>query len=580
MLVVEGIPSAREGQLERRERLGVLPLRVRRGVRVSLRGDVLALEPNHTKGSKIRPPTGQLAGAGGTGRRFDPEVDLIPLDGAAVRPVGARGLTVAVVEAVPAKNKHTSGKRTVVRSVNLKAGSSEERDAWIEALRARADGAAASSEDFDPLFILGKGHFGRVTLARHRHSGALLALKELKEERVNLREVKDKRRREAKLKGAVAKRSLTEMRVEKQVSERLLLAELGDNPFISRLAFAFRESGKLYLATEVATRGDLWTLIREKKRLSLDSARYIVAQVAAAVQSVHKHGIVHRDIKLENIALDAHGQVKLLDFGLSKRLTERPSSTKDKRVYGYTFSLCGTSYYFSPEMVRGLGHNLSNDWWQVGCLLYELLVGKPAFFDKNSQAVQTRILSPEGPDYTVLRKLIGDSKQASLAVEAVQALLIHSSADRLGAQGGAEAVVRHPFFKSMDWDAVKDRLATPPDEILDYINPGDDKDPTVVDQELVARFFRDAKTLDGTSLSDKSLAKRTSAEMARKLVGLGSASAVSHASGVSTPSSPRTEPATPAHLEPPGPFLGYSFKASESLLTELARNAHVESGAR
>ena len=147
---------------------------------------------------------------------------------------------------------------------------------------------------------------------------------------------------------------------------------------MARLCFAFRDATSLYLATELArfvfikrraflflfdcageitmsaspflscSGGDLWALLRKKKTLSEETAAFISGEVALAIRHIHARGVLHRDIKLENLLLDGMGHVKVVDFGLSKHLFREDSGIWD----GRTFTVCGTNYYMPPEMLK------------------------------------------------------------------------------------------------------------------------------------------------------------------------------------------------------------------------------------
>ena len=133
----------------------------------------------------------------------------------------------------------------------------------------------------------------------------------------------------------------------------------------------------------MASGGDLWALLRKKKTLNEETASFISGEVALAIRHIHARGVLHRDIKLENLLLDGLGHVKVVDFGLSKHLFKEDSGIWD----GRTFTVCGTNYYMPPEMLKRdtPGHGLSADWWQLGCLIYELLVGSPVFYEKGAK---------------------------------------------------------------------------------------------------------------------------------------------------------------------------------------------------
>lgn len=331
-------------------------------------------------------------------------------------------------------------------------------------------------EDFEKVVTLGKGHFGRVHLARHVATGNFLALKQVK----------------------------TTKKAKTYYDERVILEKLTLDSKINispNLIYAFKQDEDLYLAMEACTGGDLWGLIRKHKKLDEASVRFIAAELVKGVQQIHNHAIVHRDIKLENVMFDSHGHVKLVDFGLAKELTK--VSEKSSR-FSRSFSICGTNYYMPPEMLKGMGHSLGIDWWQVGCLIYELFVGKPAFYARTEAKVHSLILS--GNPIAFPKDV--ESSMSSGAKDLIISLLTREPADRLGFLG-AEDVLRHSFFSGVDWESIENRTFFPETGILVATetkkeNADDAKGENVpLEINSVMSHFPDATDLDGTPLSEK-----------------------------------------------------------------------------
>ncbi len=152
---------------------------------------------------------------------------------------------------------------------------------------------------------------------------------------------------------------------------------------------------------------------------------------------MHRNKIIYRDIKPENILLDVDGYIALADFGLAKIVDENQS----------TRTFCGTPEYISPEIVNGLGHNKQVDWWGLGVLIYEMLVGIPPFHNKNQHVLFQYITSKEVvfPDPKRHRIVLSDE-----AKDIITKLLRKKPGERLGAIGDSEEVMSHPFFKSID----------------------------------------------------------------------------------------------------------------------------------
>lgn len=174
------------------------------------------------------------------------------------------------------------------------------------------------------------------------------------------------------------------------------------NPWIVELNCSFQDESFLYLVMEYLPGGDLMTLLMRKDILQEEEARFYTAEIVLAIESVHKLNYIHRDLKPDNVLLDISGHVKLSDFGLCTRAeinysnpyanltkleeiklereqksAERSSSTRRRQL---AFSTVGTPDYIAPEVFGKTGYNELADWWSVGVILYEMLVGFPPFF--------------------------------------------------------------------------------------------------------------------------------------------------------------------------------------------------------
>ena len=176
-----------------------------------------------------------------------------------------------------------------------------------------------------------------------------------------------------------------------------------------------------------------------------------------AVGELHKKGIMHRDLKLENILVDEKGYIKIIDYGLAKILNG------DELAQSY----CGTPEYLAPEMVSQSGHDFTVDWWAVGVLIYEMLVGVTPFFNRNRQVLTSKIKHSKVvfPDRKAYRIDYSDK-----LVDIVTQLLQKDRTKRLGARGGAAEILNHPFFADVDIAALENYDIEPP------FKPKHDKD--------------------------------------------------------------------------------------------------------
>jgi len=306
--------------------------------------------------------------------------------------------------------------------------------------------------DFEPITIIGKGAFGEVRLVRHKQSGEVLAMKKMSKTEM------------------IYKNQVTHVRAERDV-----LAS-NDTPWIVELRYSFQDERFLYLAMEYLPGGDMMTLLMRKDILSEEEARFYAAETVLALESVHKLNYIHRDIKPDNILLDRFGHIKLSDFGLCKlaggkciydnltklveesrtRQAERKLEYKRSRIDAY--STVGTPDYIAPEVFQKQGYDHTCDWWSLGVILFEMLVGYPPFFSDEPSATCQKILH--------WRKTLVIPREARLSAAAHDLIkrLICDSNSRLG-RNGVEEIKQHAFFSSVDWDNIRSLPAPNPPEL-------------------------------------------------------------------------------------------------------------------
>lgn len=190
-----------------------------------------------------------------------------------------------------------------------------------------------------------------------------------------------------------------------------------------------------------------------------------------AVGYLHDKGIMHRDLKLENILVDDCGYLKIIDYGLAKTLKKDQTSK----------TFCGTPEYLAPEMVLHQGHDLSVDWWALGILIYEMLIGVTPFYNKERRLLLLKIRTQKVvfPDKRKYKIDYSDE-----FVDIVMKLLVKEKKDRLGSKNDFKEILEHPWFSDLDMDAVLEQTMKPPLQV-DF-NLGDGK--------FDARFFNSKQT--------------------------------------------------------------------------------------
>lgn len=240
--------------------------------------------------------------------------------------------------------------------------------------------------------------------------------------------------------------------IERTRTERKVLSVV-NHPFIMKLHYAFQTPDKLYLVLDYCPGGELFFHLSRFRRFPERVARFYAAELLLALGHLHKRGIIYRDLKPENVLLDAEGHVKLGDFGLAKAGIQHACE-------GAT-SMCGTPEYMAPEVLAQQGHGFCVDYWGLGMLVYEMMTGLPPWYTTDRTRLFRRLRSAplDIPTYF---------SQSSAAC--VSALLERNPRRRLGVTG-IRAAMEHEFFRSISWRALYGRRVEAPIRPCEGWNP-------------------------------------------------------------------------------------------------------------
>jgi len=231
------------------------------------------------------------------------------------------------------------------------------------------------------------------------------------------------------------------MGVEHIMSEKTILDQC-KHPFIVHLACTFQDKRHLYMVLEYVIGGEFFTHLRNAGRLDTISSKFYSAQVTLIFEYLHTHDFIYRDLKPENLLLDKDGYIKITDFGFAKRVVFK------------TYTLCGTPEYIAPEVLLNKGHGKGVDWWTLGILMYEMMVGQPPFVDDDPMGIYQQILNG---------KLNFPRFIERSAKSLIKKMLVADLTKRYGClKGGAADIKKHKFFQGLIFDdMLSKQLAAP-----------------------------------------------------------------------------------------------------------------------
>lgn len=319
-----------------------------------------------------------------------------------------------------------------------------------------------TSADFEPLALIGKGAFGEVRLVRmkDRDSAHIFAMKSM---------VKD---------AMIIKNQVVHV-----LAERDILTE-SENPWIVTLFYSFQDDKTLYMVMDYLPGGDLMGLLMKEDTFSEAATKFYMAEMVLAVESVHALGYIHRDLKPDNILLDWDGHIKLTDLGLCKKIDEKvanslpaeevisahveeaiheneaslPAKTKTRKLTHrdriLAYSTVGTPDYIAPEVLMQKGYQKECDWWSLGVIMYECLVGYTPFYADEPVMTCRKILRWQS--YLEIPSHVTEN----VSTDCISFLLglMTDSDTRLGTHS-INDIKCHPWFAGLDWNGLRSTTA-------------------------------------------------------------------------------------------------------------------------
>ncbi|KAJ3237424.1 Serine/threonine-protein kinase [Chytriomyces hyalinus] len=314
-----------------------------------------------------------------------------------------------------------------------------------------------TAADFATVRVIGKGAFGEVRLVQKRDSGKIYAMKTLKKSEM------------------LKKSQLAHVKAERDV-----LAESANTPWVVQLFYSFQDPSFLYLIMEFLPGGDMMTMLIKYDVFPEDVTRFYIAECVAALEAVHALGFVHRDIKPDNLLIDKDGHIKLSDFGLATGFhkthetayyvnggveneagappknidlsfsrKERIETWKRNRRF-LAYSTVGTPDYIAPEVFSQEGYSKEADFWSLGVILFECLIGYPPFYSDSPIDTYRKIIA--WPETLVFPEEVHISYEAEDLIRS----LLCSVQNRIK----SPYIQQHQFFRGLEWANLR-RLRAP-----------------------------------------------------------------------------------------------------------------------
>ena len=280
-----------------------------------------------------------------------------------------------------------------------------------------------NKNSFQFMYVIGKGGFGKVWKVQNKKTKEIYALKEM------------------------SKLKIINKKSEKSInSEREFLSIL-NHPFIVNMHYAFQDLDNLYLIMDMLSGGDLRYHISRYRRFSEEQTRFFIACMVYTLEYIHGNNVIHRDIKPENLVLDNKGYVRITDFGIAKEnMIDNSSETS------------GTPGYMSPEVMRGKNHSFPVDYFAIGVIGYEFMMGRRPYYGKNRKEIKEQMLSIQA----CIKKDEIRQGWSPESADFINKLLIRKAENRLGSKYGVLEMKEHPWLKYYPWKELENKSLPAP----------------------------------------------------------------------------------------------------------------------
>ena len=306
--------------------------------------------------------------------------------------------------------------------------------------------------NFDFLYVIGKGGFGKVWKVKLKRTKEIFALKEMSKVKI------------------IDRRS-----EESIINERKLLAKL-NNPFIVNMYFSFQDFSNLYLVLDYLNGGDLRYHIAKNKFFSESQTKFFLSNIIIGLEYIHSKNIIHRDIKPENLVCDLNGYIRITDFGVAKK-NEKDNSSETS----------GTPGYMAPEVMLLSNHSFPVDFYAIGIIGFEFCFGFRPYLGRSRKEIRDLIVSRQV-------KINDDDIPDDWSLESadfINKLIERKESKRLGFKEGIKELMEHKWMKDIDWNAMKEKkIISPflPDRNKDNFDKKYCESKEQVDSETLFRY--------------------------------------------------------------------------------------------
>ena len=269
---------------------------------------------------------------------------------------------------------------------------------------------------FDFLFVIGKGGFGKVWRVRYKKTQEIFALKEM------------------------SKKKILDKKSEYSINnERVFLSKLR-HPFLVNMHYAFQDKDNLYLVIDILNGGDLRFHCSRYRKFSEEQTRFFIACMVHALSYVHENNVIHRDVKPENLILDDKGYVHLTDFGIAKENKGDNSSETS-----------GTPGYMSPEVILGIGHSFSVDYYAIGVIGFEFMTGKRPYIGKTRREIKEQMFKKQAR----INKNKLEKEWSLDSMDFINRLIERKPELRLGSKSGIKELKDHFWLRYYPWNELE-----------------------------------------------------------------------------------------------------------------------------